>query len=109
MISSTLEIALHAFLSSSADYRFEPLFCPGCGARLSVHQPEQGAPQRLLVTCSCERGGAWYTVVPAADDDGVYLIRIPPSEEMQEALARRATKSTGRESSGRRNGRELHG
>ena len=95
MSGSSLDLSLRVFLAHSSDDRSEPLLCPGCGANLTLHQPEEDAPHRLLVSCPCEEGGAWYAVVPAADRDNVYLIRLPTSEEMQAALAGKVGTSPG--------------
>ena len=105
MSGSSLDLSLRVFPAHSSDDPSEPLRCPGCGANLKFHQPEEDAPHRLLVSCPCEEGGAWYAIVPSADRDKVYLIRIPPSEEMQEALARKVAASPRRVSASRRNRR----
>ena len=105
MSGSSFNLTLRVFLAHSSDDPSEPLSCPGCGANLTLHQPEEDAPHRLLMSCSCEEDGAWYAAVPAAERDKVYLIRIPPSEEMQAALAGNIGSSPGRVSASRRNGR----
>src|SRR4051812_42322524 len=40
-----------------------PLPCPSCGSGLEFHQPDPDA-ERLLATCGCEEGGAWFIPVP---------------------------------------------
>ena len=64
--------------------------CPRCHNCLSIHQPDEQLPDRLLGTC--EECRTWFLINAAA---GV-IVRLPNEEEMERA---RST-STGRFRSG---------
>ena len=50
--------------------------CPNCGSALSIHQPDEELPNRLLATCNCckswfltDGSGALGPVVVVTEDD----------------------------------------
>ena len=47
--------------------------CPKCGDYLTLHQPDQNLPHRMLGTCDCR---AWYGI----DTDQGVMIPLPLSE-----------------------------
>ncbi len=48
--------------------------CPSCLDDLTVHQPDQQSPDRLLGTC--EECRAWFLI----DTDGGIMVRLPSVE-----------------------------
>jgi hypothetical protein len=52
--------------------------CPDCGQRMSLHQPDENIPSRLLATCEvCER---WYLILEGEHPGGELLIAELPAE-----------------------------
>lgn len=65
------------------------LCCPVCGGDLSVHQPDAHAPSRLLASCECDECAIWLALVFTPDHGCVYMVRVPSSAELLEALSAR--------------------
>src|SRR5215831_3941629 len=88
MISFSL--ALHLIHSNPVADDAAGMACPRCHAYLSIHQPDQELPDRLLGTCEDCR--SWFLINAAS---GV-IVRLPSEEELERARSR----SLGRSRSG---------
>ena len=56
------------------------LACPGCRGALSLLQPDQAAPDRLLAVCADCRG--WLLI----DRTAGALVRLPDGQALREAM-----------------------
>jgi hypothetical protein len=55
------------------------ILCPACHERLTLHQPDQKSPDRLLGTCAGCR--AWYLIDLAL----AVMFRLPGEEDLRDA------------------------
>jgi len=59
--------------------------CLHCGGAFDWHQPDPGAPDRLLGIC--EDCGRWHLMATIGDDDKHVLILLPEPGQVQDVLS----------------------
>ena len=62
--------------------------CLTCDAPLAVHQPDLGAPHRLLAHCTSRNCGAWFAITLAPDGESLSMMRLPSVGEMLKLVPR---------------------
>jgi hypothetical protein len=88
-MSATISQAVSVSLSVSR-FTFRPtriaqVRCTDCHTPLTVHQPDEGQPSRLLGTCSgC---GHWYLMDCAQGHDESVMAQLPDGDSLRDVAA----------------------
>src|SRR5262249_6332190 len=68
---------------------FSRLLCTGCHSHLTLQQPAESEPKRLLGTCvGC---GRWYLLDCPAESGGSLMALLPDTKELHDAYGRRSS------------------
>jgi len=81
----TVPVRLKIWSPSPARQNLAVIECLQCGGALDWHQPDLGAPDRLLGIC--EHCGRWHLtgMMPGKDND--VLVLLPDTCQLQDALS----------------------
>lgn len=57
--------------------------CPGCGQAMSLHQPDEDNPDRLLGTCDC---GQYWAAIELISEGRAVIIGLPAPNSLASSI-----------------------
>jgi hypothetical protein len=79
--SRTVTVRLEAVRFTHTSSRLSRLRCIACGSPLTVHQPEEGQPRRLLGTC--DGCGRWHLLDCEPGPGRSVMVLLPEAQVLR--------------------------
>jgi len=84
MRAHTVPVPLHIWSPAPPLHGLAAVQCVHCGGYLDWHQPDPGAPDRLLGIC--ENCGRWHLMAVLEEGERHVLMLLPEPDQVQDAL-----------------------